>query len=160
MADVDKCVNRVLDEIYLIKKGVRDCALVDLGLKNANWEEVQYAVEQAVIQNDLNIIFKSFETDDPDGINTYYEAYIYRYNHQRLIIDLLDTLPTHELLYEYTLGNLLGYSGAAMEEYIMKKVISSAADEIKKHAVKKDKTQDNDLEAMRKSNEAWAKVRY
>ena len=151
MAEVDKYVNRVLDEIYLIKKGVRDCALVDLGLSTDKWAIIQYNVEQAVIQNDLNIIFKSFETDDPDGINTYYEAYIYKYNHQRLIIDLLDTLPTHELLYEYILGNLLGYSGAAMEEHIMKKVISSAADEIKKHTVKNDNCMQSNMKKIRKS---------
>ena len=163
--DIDAKINNVLNEIYLIEKGVRDCALVELGTPEiGEYHELLYKVEQVVIQNDLNVKFKEFKTDEPcDADKTYVEAYIYKYNHQRIIIDLLDTLPTHEFLYEYILGNLLGYSGEAMEKYIMKKITYSASKEINdivNKKAEKDKTPDNDLEAMRKSNEAWAKVRY
>ena len=126
----DMILNNVLNEIYLMEKGVRDCVLID-DIPCANSDELRntiFSIEQFATTSGFRVVVNHV-TDDADPSNEFCEVYIYKYNYQRLIINIiLEDKKIDKFLKEYLLGSLLGYSAQSMEEFIMKNVALALID--------------------------------
>ena len=106
----------------LIDKGVRDCALIVPIPCNDELQNTIFTIEQMAINSGFRVVVNHV-TDDTDPSNEFCEVYIYKYNYQRIIINIiLEDKKIDRFLKEYLLGTLLGYSAQSMEEYIMKNV--------------------------------------
>jgi hypothetical protein len=122
MTYLENLESRVVENLYFLEKGIRDCALMECGNadKNGNIpEEVDDMIHKRLsTHSKIRVVFKTFECDD--GLK-YIDAFFYKYNYQRILIEKLHTdIPIHSFLYEYCLGTLLGYSNASMEEFLMR----------------------------------------
>ena len=120
MTYLENLETRVMENLYLLDKGIRDCALMECGDTDENGnipEEVEDMVYKHLsTHSNIRVVFKTFEYGD----GKFVDALFYKYNFQRILIEKLYTdIPSHSFLYEYCLGTLLGYSGASMEEFLM-----------------------------------------
>lgn len=120
MTFLENLESRVVENLYLLDKGIRDCALMECGDADENGnipEEVEDMVYKRLsTHSNIKVVFKTFEYGD----GKFVDALFYKYNYQRILIEKLYTdIPCHSFLYEYCLGTLLGYSGASMEEFLM-----------------------------------------
>jgi len=120
---------RVLENLYLLEKEVRDCALIECDKADEN-DNVREDIEEIILKRlsshpDIHVVFKTFRCDN----ETYVNAFLYKYNYQRILIEKLYTdIPCHSFLYEYCLGTLLGYSNASMEKFLMRQAIDKVID--------------------------------
>jgi len=123
MTFLENLESRVVENLYLLDKGIRDCALMECGDTDENGnipEEIEDMIYKHLFTHSgIRVVFKTFKCDGEDG--KYVDALFYKYNFQRILIEKLYTsdIPSHSFLYEYCLGTLLGYSGASMEEFLM-----------------------------------------
>lgn len=120
MTFLENLESRVVENLYLLDKGIRDCALMECGDVDENGnipEEVEDMIYKRLsTHSNIKVVFKTFEYGD----GKFVDALFYKYNYQRILIEKLYTdIPSHSFLYEYCLGTLLGYSGASMEEFLM-----------------------------------------
>ena len=121
MTYLENLETRVMENLYLLDKGIRDCALMECGDADENGnipEEVEDMIYKRLsTHSNIKVVFKTFEYGD----GKFVDALLYKYNFQRILIEkLYNDIPSHSFLYEYCLGTLLGYSGASMEEFLMK----------------------------------------
>ena len=133
MSKNELLLNNVLNEIYLMQKGVRDCVLVDdVPCSDPNeLIKTLFTIEQMATKSGFRVVVNHVE--DPDPSNEFCEVYIYKYNYQRLIINIiLEDKKIDKFLKEYLLGTLLGYSAQSMEEFIMKNVTLALIDKTNK----------------------------
>ena len=126
MTYLENIETRVMENLYLLDKGIRDCALMECGDVDENGN-IPKDVEDMIMKrlsthSNIRVVFKTFKylkCGDEYGISI--DAFFYKYNFQRILIEKLHTdIPTHSFLYEYCLGTLLGYSSASMEEFLMR----------------------------------------
>ena len=122
MTFLENLETRVMENLYLLDKGIRDCALMECGDADENGnipEEVEDMIYKRLsTHSNIRVVFKTFKCDGEDG--KFVDALFYKYNYQRILIEKLYTdIQSHSFLYEYCLGTLLGYSGASMEEFLM-----------------------------------------
>ena len=135
--DVEQ-IDTILDNIYLIKKGVRSCytttisgyneqifrTIVDKGGTSI---EIYHSVhdklkslERLTIREGL--LFHSYRItsseENPNGMYQTYAIWICKYKHQIEIIGMLE--GNKSFIEEWIVGKLLGYSDEAMEEHLTK----------------------------------------
>lgn len=125
-------MKEVLDNVYLIKKGVRSCYMEIISGPEQNYESGIYdnptiilsvfkklkAIEKYVKEEGLYFYsykLKDFEEDIELG-NKSYCFWIYKYPHQGI---LLEHIPReHGFVEEWIIGKLLGYSDESMEKFL------------------------------------------
>ena len=118
----DRKYNSWLNEIYLINKGVRSCASDTVRIcEDDSSEEVLNNLEQMTIRDNLHFIAFKMKpcSDDPPEVE-YWMIYACKYAHQIPIIKFLEAYQGPKYIYDYIMGKLLGYSDAAMEEFLSK----------------------------------------
>jgi hypothetical protein len=129
MTYLENLETRVMENLYLLDKGIRDCALMECGDADENGnipEEVKDMIYKRLsTHSNIKVVFKTFEYGD----GRFVDALLYKYNFQRILIEkLYNDIPSHSFLYEYCLGTLLGYSNASMEEFLMRQAIDKVID--------------------------------
>lgn len=121
----------LMNECYLISKGVRSCAqMTVVGVKDINEEcpcitDMLFSLEQAALRDNLNSTW--FKYKDQSDIEDGFEAYsfwVYRYPHQLVIIRAIEEMAKHSFLVEWMTGKLLGYSDASMETYLSRNIMN------------------------------------
>lgn len=114
----------LLNELYLMEKGIRDCfeTLVS-GDDESISKDIDYIIGQATEFHFMYYVVE-LETDDNDPPDTkYVSVYIFKYNYQKILLNMIyNKFKAHSFEYEYCLGTLLGYSGKSMEEFLMKDI--------------------------------------
>ena len=111
--------------IYLLQKGVRDCALLSInlfGTKEKKLDEL-FEIEQYIISSNLYYHILKYTDDDEDSFSEDLSIYVFKYPHQRMVIDTLENdkrFTKGSFMFEYLRGTLLGYSGEEMEKYLSK----------------------------------------
>lgn len=119
-------IDNILNEVYLINKGVRTCALLEgTSFSSDTEEESVYQIEQLILKNGLNYFWVKHEKSEDYADNVYYTVYIYKYEHQRYILSYLENKMRDQnpLIYEWMMGKCLGYSDEAMEQFLTHIVI-------------------------------------
>lgn len=115
----------LVNECYLISKGVRSCAqMTVVGVKDINEEcpcitDMLFNLEQVALRYNLQSMW--FKYKDQSDIEDGFEAYsfwVYRYPHQLVVIRTIEEMAKHSFLVEWMTGKLLGYSDASMEKYL------------------------------------------
>ena len=125
LQDPDVYISEMMNECYLISKGVRSAYMTSLTLTEYNEADIE--VNEQIIQeltdaaNSNGLIFSIAEyprekDDMPD--RRYYNIWVLKYPHQLKIVDNLYKLDKY--MREYVIGKLLGYSDASMEEFMSK----------------------------------------
>ena len=132
---IDK-IDNIMDNIYLIQKGVRSCYTETISgpdeMVIRQWvkqnretqKEIVYGVYDQV--NSIESIVKkeglyfyaytlTAQEEDPDSDWKTVAIWIYKYPHQGRVIKMLNN--EHTFLEEWIIGKLLGYSDQAMEEF-------------------------------------------
>lgn len=128
MINLDSYRSKVGNECYLIKKGVRSCALVtitfDINDNPDDIDEALYRLDQDALQFDCRTYWKKMELDEEYGDDRpSYSFWIYRYDHQLPLIKVILNSPAKTYITEWMTGKLLGYSDADMEEYLSRQVL-------------------------------------
>ena len=116
----DSLVDQLNDDIYLIDKGVRNCALHTAS--SYKLDDVIKFLEFACKSNVSGKFickFALFEevNDEIDEEDKDYKLFLYRYPHQVAIFERCLQMKD-PLLYEWTLGKLLGYSDESIEGFL------------------------------------------
>ena len=111
--------------IYLLQKGVRDCALIPINLfgnKEKKLDEL-FEIEQFIISSNLYYNILKYDDEEEDNFSEDLSIYVFKYSHQKMVIEILENdkrFTKGSFMYEYLIGTLLGYSGAEMEKYLSK----------------------------------------
>lgn len=135
MTDYGRIRDQIVNECYLIKKGVRSCFLeVVSGPKETieyedeivelSIAEKLFKLEQVVVNEGLMCRWYKREKDqydDPD--EEYYSFWICRYTHQLAVINAVEASRPWNFLTQWIVGKLLGYSDQSMEEFLVEKVM-------------------------------------
>lgn len=128
-------LEEVMDNCYLINKGVRSCYMTTVTGPDEDYESGVYENPYIVISVSKKVkaiedyakkeglYFYSYKLKDLEediALDQYtYCCWIYKYPHQGII---LKSLPgEHGFIEEWIVGKLLGYSDAAMEEFLSQK---------------------------------------
>ena len=126
----------LLNELYLMDKGIRDCFEVLVsGDDESISKDIEYIIEKATEYHFMYFMVE-LEADDDDPCNTkYVSMFIFKYNYQKILLSVIyNKFKAHSFEYEYCLGTLLGYSGESMEEFLMKdladKIVEDSKNEI------------------------------
>jgi hypothetical protein len=122
----------LLNELYLMEKGIRDCfEILVSGDDESVSRDIDYIIGQA-INHDFMYYTDEFETDDNEPDIKYVSVYIFKYNYQKILLNMIHKkFEAHSFEYEYCLGSLLGYSGKSMEEFLMKTMVDKIVEEKK-----------------------------
>ena len=121
----DDYLGRIMNECYLINKGVRsaftDCLILTEFDEEDKESNKQFIKDLATNVNLEDLIFYINEyprREDDIPEYRYYDLWIFKYPHQLKIRDNLYKLD--EYMREYVIGKLLGYSDQSMEEFLSK----------------------------------------
>ena len=125
LRDPDMYISEMMNECYLISKGVRSAYMTSLVL--TEYDEADIEANEQFIQelkdtaNSNGLIFSIAEyprekDDMPD--RRYYRIWVLKYPHQLKIVDNLYKLD--RCMRKYVMGKLLGYSDESMEEFMSK----------------------------------------
>ncbi len=128
---LEKLRRKLFNECYLISKGVRSCTqMTVVGLKEANDDcpgiaDMLFDLEQVGLQYKLHSIWFKYkdQSDVKDGFEAY-SFWVYSYPHQLPIIKAVEETDSTGILVDWITGKLLGYSDAAMEEYLVSNVMN------------------------------------
>lgn len=111
--------------IYLLQKGVRDCALIPINLfgnKEKKLDEL-FEIEQYIISSNLYYHIIKYNNEDEDSFSEDLSIYVFKYSHQKMVIETLENdkrFTKGSFMHQYLTGTLLGYSGEEMEKYLSK----------------------------------------
>ena len=105
-SDVELFLNKVSADIYLLEKGVRDCAYEICETKI--FDKVKHHIEE------VNEIYVIRDYTDSDDNMTHF--FVFHKPTVQLFINIY-FLQTDYILKEYILGKILGYSEDSAEEY-------------------------------------------
>jgi hypothetical protein len=116
---IDK--DRLEDSLYLMDKGVRDCCETFIYGTEKELGENLIEIEQQATHHNYYITYIDIHCDDDKDGKYGKSVFICKYQYQRIVISkLINDIKPHSFIYEYIMGSFLGYSGAAMEEFLMK----------------------------------------
>ena len=114
----------LLNELYLMEKGIRDCfQILVSGDDESISKDIEYIIMRATEYRFMYYVVE-LEADDNDPPDTKYVlVYVFKYNYQKILLNMIyNKFKAHSFEYEYCLGTLLGYSGESMEEFLMKDI--------------------------------------
>ena len=112
----------ILNDLYLIYHGVRDCCthtipddiledeeFMDMIKKETEFYKVKYIITDFTDENDLK----------------YKTIFFYKYDHQKVLYLITENIPkngnpVNGYISQFIIGKLLGYSNQDMEEYLSK----------------------------------------
>ena len=113
--------DRLEDDLYLMDKGVRDCCEIFIYGAENELEEKLSEIEQQATSHNFYITYIDMHCDDDKDGKYGKSVFVCKYHYQRILISKLNNdITPHSFIYEYIMGSLLGYSAAAMEEFLMK----------------------------------------
>ena len=119
------------ENCYLISRGVRSCYTeIVIGPEDSEnafgftIADLIGDLEQIALHYDLHMVWFRFKDESQllDGMNGY-DVWVYRYHHQRPVIEALTNAPKSYLT-EWVMGKLLGYSDESMEEFLTQHVMA------------------------------------
>ncbi len=114
----------ILNELYLLDKGVRDCFCETV----IDPEDLDFIIEEAVHHN---YYVYTHEFEDKCDKKTIYIAYVCKYNYQKIMLHKMYTDSNiDKFTKEYIEGTLLGYSAQSMEEYLIKMIVNDSIDPV------------------------------
>lgn len=122
-----KIVDQYLNEEYLIKKGVRSCAMFAIGIpKNDDIYFYLSELETMIARDGLQCsrYMDNVNTSDDTIV---YILYVFKYSHQKLIIEYIERKLTG-YIYQWALGKLLGYSDEEMERFLSEFFFNNSMD--------------------------------
>ena len=122
MNEKDIKISEVENECYLIDKGVRSCALVPVSGFYQNEMDILSKLEEVVLNHKLHsyTIKQKFLDCDLEV----YIFWIYKYHHQLALIKYVESKSDNkDILSEWIIGKLLGYSDESMEDYLTMKLV-------------------------------------
>jgi len=131
MRDDEKML--LLNELYLLDKGVRDCFLMTIcGDEETINESLDYIIGQVISHKYYMYTYdKNIDPYADEENNKLYDVYVCKYNYQKLILHKIhSTLDHKSILYEYCIGTMLGYSGKSMDEFITKIITNKGITEL------------------------------
>ena len=100
-------IELINSEIYLLEKGVRDCALLDIS------EEKLGSLLEILESKHLKYVVE--KGDDGWGKKL---VFVYKYSHQKTMYEIASKLKG--IAYHYILGKLFEYSNESIEEFLCK----------------------------------------
>jgi len=106
-------IRAVKEHVYLIKKGVRNCAWLECTL--GTYDEICKIIEEE------NLMHYEDEIDTDDFLGVVKRIFVYRYPHQ---LKMFKSCMPYPNTYEkhYILGKLFGYSNEAIEDFLSNNV--------------------------------------
>lgn len=115
----------IVNECYLINKGIRSCASLTIGVHGSKDDSAVflYQLEQIVLSHGLHSVAFELprgEDDSPD--DWFFDFWVYSYPHQLPVINAIQNVP-RSFLREWAIGKLLGYSDQSMEDYLSRFVM-------------------------------------
>lgn len=110
-------INSVLNEIYLVEKGVRSMFEFGFTCPKESVSTELYKVEQFALHN--NMLSYAFDTGSDDEItgDAFITCYFYKYHHQLVILKYLKECKNN-LVRKWIEGKLLGYSEEAIKDFL------------------------------------------
>lgn len=118
-------VGRLMNECYLIEKGVRSAYTEVLTMVERDESDKEYnskyldEIKDVVNRNGLLYLIEEWERDPNDYYKDrkYYNMWVVKYPHQLVLVKKLPYIKSRYLR-EYLKGKILGYSDESMEEYL------------------------------------------
>lgn len=123
--DAEKMVNLIKTDLYAMEKGMRECC--NHRVPAEIWNNVeQYLRDYFQKNEDTNGFKVNYKhMNIKDDMMDFYEVFIYKYNHQLEIFEIIETIEENNLgnprvLYvsEWMKGKLFGYSAESNEKYL------------------------------------------
>lgn len=125
MTRIESLDAELMDNIYLINKGIRTCYFGALHTTEGEYfylydfgtfmfEDILEIFKEEVTEFDLYMFTnKSIENED-----IFYHYWIYKYPHQKIILEKIYNEEGDNYLRQWMIGKLLGYSDQSMEDFL------------------------------------------
>ena len=122
MTVTESKLTEIMNDLYLIYHGVRDCCMHTISADILEDEEFMNSIKKEAEFYKVKYTITDF-TDENDL--KYKTIFFYMYDHQKVMYLITESIPNNGnplngYASQYIIGKLLGYSNRDMEEYLDK----------------------------------------